>query len=56
MKKMTSRFTSWQKVATKVRNGIHYLLRHDKCKEYIVREGEIKITIERNDEYEDNQD
>lgn len=56
MKKMTSKFTSWQKIATKVRNGIHYLLRHDERKEYIVKEGEIKITIERNDGYENNQD
>lgn len=53
---MTSKFTSRQKIFTKVRNGIHYLLRHDECKEYIVKEGEIKITIERNVEYEDNQD
>ena len=53
---MTSKFTSWQKIATKVRNGIYYLLRHESCEQYIVREGEIKITIERNDEYEDNQD
>lgn len=56
MKKMVSKFTSLQKIDIKVRNGIHYLLRHDECKEYIVKEGQIKITIERNDEYENNQD